>query len=74
MVFCLDYSDSDLEFGGFWNTDFLFYFSLTLDTCINDVYINENGKCVNKKKLDSFLNQEIYISFMFPNIVYMYSE
>ena len=66
--FCLDLDLTEIKWGGFWNTDFLHYLDLRLDTC-NGKEEGNGKKCAKTKELIKFLDEEVYVSFMFPKIM-----
>lgn len=79
---CLDFSDSNSQkMGGYWNTEFLHYLSFGLITCDESKENEENFKNLSNKKkcasyedLEKLLEEEVYLSLLFPQTVVNYED
>ena len=58
QCYCLDFKNSSVDIGGFWDADYVNYFYMRLDMTSNGTY--------NMEKLQNYISKGRYISFLLP--------
>lgn len=72
--YCLDFDQLTAPFGGSWDSNFLYYFTIMLTVCEYDKEGNRTGKCSNLKKLKDFLGQRVFFSMLLPYVHYAFTD
>ena len=64
-LYCIEWKN--LTFGGYWDNEYLYYFSLRLFLCDNNTIYSSNNisKCTSIEDLNNFFSQDVYFSIYY---------
>jgi hypothetical protein len=72
--YCVDWDKhKNLTFGGYWDGDFVEYYSLVLHSCPNGEPFSPEGNCTSLDKLKDFLEggNIVYVDFLYPEYYFV---
>lgn len=72
--YCIDWGSGDRFFGGNWDGDFIYYFSVSLSFCKPDKEGHRTNVCSSFQKLKEFLNNPIFFSINFPSVYFDFTD
>ena len=67
-LFCIEWKNK--TFGGYWDNEFLYYFSLRIFYCNNSEYytINNNTKCSSVEELNELFSDKVLFSVYYSTV------
>jgi len=68
--YCVNFDIKDLQFGGYWDSEFLYSFNLNLNMCKYDLNNKKTDECVKFQDFKEFLDQRVFFVVNFPSVYF----